>query len=73
MLHLAGVNKHAGLRVAGYERWRSSTSMDQANGSVDRRKVQVSAFDHPGSELDDLSCGKCVLRDEPANYGIADA
>ena len=54
MLHLAGVSKHAGLRVAGYARWSASACVNQTNGSVDSRKVEISSFDHPWSELDDL-------------------
>jgi hypothetical protein len=32
----------------------ASTGMDETNGSVDGGQVEMSAFDHPRSEPDDL-------------------
>jgi hypothetical protein len=41
VLHLAGISKYAGLRVAGVERWRSSIGMNDPNGSVDGREIEL--------------------------------
>jgi hypothetical protein len=34
---------------------------------------EVSAFDHPGSELDDLFCRQGLLLDQLANRSVADS
>jgi len=72
MLHLAGVSKHAGLRVAGYKRCGSSTGVNESNGSVDCWEIEVRTFDHPWSELDDLFRRECLLRHESADHRVAD-
>lgn len=55
-----------------HTRWVASTGMDETNGSVDGGQVEMSAFDHPRSELDDLPGWKGFLHHEPADHGIAD-
>jgi hypothetical protein len=60
------------LRVAGYARWSAAAGVNQANRSVDSRKVEMLSLDHPWSELDDLLCRERFLRDQPAHDSIAD-
>jgi hypothetical protein len=42
----------------------ASTGMDETNGSVDGGQVEMSAFDHPRSEPDDLPGWKGFLPHE---------
>ena len=72
VLHLAGVNKHRGLGVAGDARWRSAARLDEADGSMDGWKREVSSFDHPGGKLDDLFCRQSLLLDQLANRRVTD-
>jgi hypothetical protein len=44
-----------------YKTWIVPTCVNQANSSVDSRKVQVRLLDHPWSELDDLFCRERLL------------
>ena len=46
--------------------------MNQTNSFADCRKFQMGGFDRPWRKLDDLFCRERLLRDKPANYGIAD-
>jgi hypothetical protein len=46
--------------------------MDETNGSVDLGQIEMSVFDHPRSDPDDLPGCKGLLHHEPADHGIAD-
>ena len=54
MLYLAGVNKHAGLRVVVGDQWGAPAGVDEPNIAANGGKVEMSTFNHPWSELDDL-------------------
>ena len=55
-----------------HTRWIASADVDETNGSVNCRQVEMSAFDHPRGEPDDLPGQKGFQHREPADHGIAD-
>lgn len=44
VLHLAGVNKHADLRVVVGDQWRAPAGVDEPNIAANGGKVEMSAF-----------------------------
>jgi len=73
VLCLAGVNKHAGLRVVGSDQWRATAGVDDADRFTDGWEVEVRAFDRPGGKLDDLFCRESFLCDESTDNHVTDA